>query len=58
MMQVVSMEEVPMMFGSCSFQSNDVSGAQNSVFLLLFSSASYTRLRFPITKKTEYDIFC
>ena len=38
--EVVSMEEVPMMFGSCSFQSNDVSGAQNSVFLLLFSSAS------------------
>ena len=40
MMQVVSMEEVPMMFGSCSFQSKDVSGAQNSVFLLLLSRAS------------------
>eukprot|EP00966_Prymnesium_polylepis_P075971 1761267-Prymnesium_polylepis.1 len=33
MVQVVSIEQVPMMFGSCSFQSNDVSGAQNSVFL-------------------------
>ena len=33
MVQVVSIEHVPMMFGSCSFQSNEVSGAQNSVFL-------------------------
>jgi hypothetical protein len=33
MMQVVSIDEVPMMFGSVSFQSNEVSGAQNSVFL-------------------------
>eukprot|EP00962_Isochrysis_galbana_P023539 scaffold7121_cov121-Isochrysis_galbana.AAC.9 len=30
MVQVVSMEEVPMMLGSVSFQSKDVSGAQNS----------------------------
>jgi hypothetical protein len=38
MMHVVSMDEVPMMFTSCSFQSNDVSGAQNSVFLFCDSS--------------------
>ena len=31
--QVVSMLEVPIMLGSLSFQSNDVSGEQNSVFL-------------------------
>ena len=36
MVQVVSMEEVPRMFGSTSFQSNDVNGAQKSEFLLLF----------------------
>jgi len=35
MVQVVSIDDVPMMFGSVSFQSNEVSGAQNSVFLLL-----------------------
>ena len=33
MVQVVSMDEVPMMLGSVSFQSKEVSGAQNSVFL-------------------------
>ena len=48
-MQVVSMEEVPMIFGSCSFQSNEVSGAQNSVFLLLLSSASSRTLLLSIT---------
>ena len=31
--QVVSMLEAPRMFGSVSFQSNEVSGAQNSEFL-------------------------
>ena len=30
MVQVVSIDDVPMMFGSVSFQSNEVSGAQNS----------------------------
>jgi len=33
MVQVVSMEHVPMISGFFSFQSNDVNGAQNSVFL-------------------------
>ena len=33
MVQVVSIEHVAMIFGSCSFQSKEVSGAQNSVFL-------------------------
>ena len=33
MVQVVSMEEVPRRFRSVSFQSKDVSGAQNSLFL-------------------------
>ena len=41
MVHVVSMEEVPSRFGSVSFQSNDVSGAQNSLFL--FCSAARTR---------------
>ena len=31
--QVVSMLEVPSLFGSVSFQSKDVRGAQNSLFL-------------------------
>lgn len=30
--QVVSIEDVPIMFGSVSFQSNDVRGAQYSLF--------------------------
>lgn len=33
MVQVVSMLDVPKRFKSDSFQSNDVSGAQNSLFL-------------------------
>ena len=33
MVQVVSMEDVPKRLGSVSFQSKEVSGAQNSVFL-------------------------
>ena len=32
MVHVVSIDDVPMMEGSVSFQSNDVSGAQNSLF--------------------------
>ena len=36
MVQVVSMEEVPRMLGSTSFQSKEVKGAQKSEFLLLF----------------------
>ena len=36
MVQVVSMEEVPRIFGSTSFQSKEVKGAQKSEFLLLF----------------------
>ena len=32
MVQVVSMLDVPTMFGSVSFQSNEVRGAQNSEF--------------------------
>jgi len=36
--QVVSILDVPMMVGSSSFQSKEVSGAQYSLFLLLFSS--------------------
>ena len=40
MVQVVSMLEVPNKFGSTSFQSNEVSGAQKSEFLLLFSKHS------------------
>ena len=40
--QVVSMDEVPMMLGSCSFQSKDVSGAQNSVFLFCGAEAART----------------
>lgn len=33
MVQVVSMLDVPSLFGSVSFQSKDVRGAQNSLFL-------------------------
>ena len=33
MVQVVSMLDVPSRFGSVSFQSKDVNGAQNSLFL-------------------------
>ena len=33
MVQVVSMLEVPSLLGSVSFQSKDVRGAQNSLFL-------------------------
>ena len=33
MVHVVSMLEVPSLLGSVSFQSKDVSGAQNSLFL-------------------------
>ena len=33
MVQVVSIDDVPIRFGSISFQSNDVSGAQKSEFL-------------------------
>ena len=40
MVHVVSIEDVPIMFGSVSFQSNEVRGAQNSVFLLLLSKHS------------------
>lgn len=48
---VVSMLDVPKRFGSVSFQSNDVSGAQNSLFLfcntfnamLAFASSCSTR---------------
>lgn len=36
MVQVVSILDVPNRFGSVSFQSNDVSGAQNSLFLFCF----------------------
>ena len=32
-MHVVSIDEVPIRFGSISFQSNEVSGAQKSEFL-------------------------
>ena len=39
--QVVSMDDVPMMLGSVSFQSNDVRGAQYSLVLLLLSRASF-----------------
>uniref|UniRef100_A0A1B0A2Y4 Uncharacterized protein n=1 Tax=Glossina pallidipes TaxID=7398 RepID=A0A1B0A2Y4_GLOPL len=38
--QVVSIEEVPTRLGSTSFQSNEVSGAQKSLFLLLLSTHS------------------
>jgi len=41
MVQVVSMDPVPMMFGSASFQSKDVSGAQYSLFLLLLNMTSF-----------------
>ena len=34
---VVSMEHVPIMLGSTSFQSNDVMGAQSSLFLFYHS---------------------
>ena len=43
MVHVVSMDEVPMMEGSASFQSNDVSGAQNSVFLFCRKHAERKR---------------
>src|SRR3989338_6073890 len=39
MVHVVSMLDVPSMFVSTWLQSNDVSGAQNSEFLLLFSTS-------------------
>lgn len=38
--QVVSIDDVPTKFGSTSFQSNDVNGAQKSLFLLLFKTHS------------------
>ena len=41
MVQVVSMLEVPSLLGSVSFQSKDVSGAQNSLFL--FCSSTWTQ---------------
>lgn len=34
-MHVVSIEDVPIKFGSTSFQSNEVRGAQKSEFLFL-----------------------
>ncbi len=40
MVHVVSIDEVPTNEGSDSFQSNEVKGAQYSLFLLLFSSAT------------------
>ena len=40
MVQVVSMLEVPSLLGSVSFQSKDVSGAQNSLFLFCSSTGS------------------
>ena len=38
MVQVVSMLDVPSLFGSVSFQSKDVRGAQNSLFLFCVNS--------------------
>lgn len=39
-MHVVSMDDVPTIVGSVSFQSKEVNGAQYSEFLLLLSSAT------------------
>ena len=41
MVQVVSMDEVPIIDGSVSFQSKDVSGEQNSVFLFCAGARAY-----------------
>ena len=40
------MEEVPRRLGSVSFQSNDVSGAQNSLFL--FCGTGTPQLKVPV----------
>jgi len=45
--QVVSMDPVPIMFGSASFQSKDVSGAQYSLFLLLLNMISFLAVTVP-----------
>ena len=44
MVQVVSIEHVPRMDGSVSFQSKHVNGAQYSVCLLLFNKAFISTL--------------
>ena len=38
MVHVVSMLDVPSLFGSVSFQSKDVKGAQNSLFLFCINT--------------------
>jgi len=48
MVQVVSIDEVPNRFGSVSFQSNDVNGAQKSEFLF------YKRVNFPQNHIPKY----
>ena len=44
MVQVVSMELVPMRLGTSGFQSNEVRGAQNSLSFLRFSFISTEEL--------------
>ena len=46
MVHVVSTLEVPIMLGSTSFQSNDVNGAQNSLFLFLNSNKGEKRQKY------------
>ena len=62
MVQVVSILDVPTMFGSVSFQSKEVSGAQNSEFrfyktqnpefLLIFSKFVYATSNFTLSVAT------
>ena len=49
MVQVVSMEEVPKRLGSVSFQSKDVRGAQNSVFLFCMAALRQEQAREGVT---------
>ena len=56
MVQVVSILDVPSRFGSVSFQSNDVSGAQNSLFLFCTATSAEFGVRGP--HQTQTDNLC
>lgn len=51
MVQVVSMLEVPSLFGSVSFQSKEVKGAQNSLFLFCTNMQRHCRQHFGLNRQ-------
>ena len=57
MVQVVSMLDVPSRFGSVSFQSKDVNGAQNSLFLFCITvqNEGQANGKFPGCHSTERE---